>query len=210
MGLDIVLAFAVFAFVTSVTPGPNNLMLLASGMNFGFRASVPHVLGIGGGFFCLLIAVGMGLGGVFARYPQTYEVLKWVGAAYLLYLAWGIAASGAPVGAKLDEPARRAPEQTRGRPLGFLGAALFQWVNPKAWAMAVGAYTAYVPATSGWELVAAAAFLFAAINAPCVSLWALFGSRLRRWLMDPAYRRVFNVAMAVLLVGTLIPLFQRV
>ena len=204
MAIDIVLAFAVFAFVTSVTPGPNNLMLLASGMNFGFRASIPHVLGIGGGFLCLLVAVGMGLGGVFVRYPQTYEILKWVGAAYLLYLAWGIATSGAPVA-----PAGEASEQARGRPLGFLGAALFQWVNPKAWAMAVGAYTAYVPAASGWELVAGAAILFAAINAPCVSLWALFGSRLRRWLMDPGYRRVFNVVMAVLLVGTLVPLFQE-
>jgi len=199
MGLEIVLAFSVFAFVTSVTPGPNNLMLLASGMNFGFRASIPHVLGIGGGFLSLLLAVGMGLGEVFERIPQTYEVLKWAGAFYLLYLAWGIATSGAPSG--------ESSEETRGRPLGFLGAALFQWVNPKAWAMAVGAFTAYVPAASGWLLVVATAMLFAAINAPCVSLWALFGARLRRWLQDPRYRRAFNLAMAALLVGTLVPLF---
>jgi threonine/homoserine/homoserine lactone efflux protein len=197
---DMVAAFSLFAFVSSITPGPNNLMLLASGMNFGFRASIPHMLGISTGFLVMLLAVGFGLGEVFARHPMTYTVMKWAGSVYLVYLAWRIANAGV-----VADPREGA---AKGAPLSFMGAALFQWVNPKAWVMAVSAFSIYIPPASGWVMSVALSTLFAAINLPCVSCWTLFGSRLRRWLKDPRHARVFNVAMAVLLVASLIPIWR--
>lgn len=200
MSLEVVLAFCLFAFVASVTPGPNNLMLLASGMNYGFRASIPHILGVSSGFFGLVIAVGLGLGEVFTRYPQSYAAMKWVGAAYMLFLAWRIATAGTP-----------APEtagETRGKPLGFLGAATFQLVNPKAWVMAAGAFTTYIPASPSATLVVMIATLFATINVPCISGWAVFGARLSQWLREPGYARVFNRGMAAMLVISLMPVLR--
>lgn len=191
------IALCVFAFVSSITPGPNNLMLLASGMNFGFRATIPHMLGICGGFSVMLVAVGFGLGAVFARFPMSYTVMQWAGAAYLLYLAWRIANAGV---VRADDKA------AKGVPLGFFGAAAFQWVNPKAWAMAVSAFSIYVHAPVGWALVLGVSALFAAINLPCVSSWAWFGSGLRQWLREPRYARAFNIAMALLLLATLLPM----
>lgn len=201
MPLEALIALSVFAFVSSITPGPNNLMLLASGMNFGFRRTIPHMLGISLGFFVMVIAVGLGLAQVFARYPLTYTVMKWLGGAYLLYLAWRIANAGVV----------RAEDNTaRGEPLSLLGAAAFQWVNPKAWAMAVSAFSIYVPGPVGWLLVLGVSALFTAINLPCVSSWALFGSGLRQWLREPRRARVFNIAMALLLVATLWPMMGMV
>jgi threonine/homoserine/homoserine lactone efflux protein len=167
MTIDTVVAFALFAFVSSITPGPNNLMLLASGMNFGFKAAVPHMLGISGGFFILLLAVGFGLGEVFARQPVTYTVMKWAGAIYLVYLAWRIANAGA-----VADPVEGA---IKPKPLSFIGAALFQWVNPKAWVMAASTFSIYLPPTSSWLMAVAFSALFTAINLPCVSCWTLFG-----------------------------------
>lgn len=198
MSLEALIALSVFAFVSSITPGPNNLMLLASGMNFGFRRTIPHMLGISVGFFVMVIAVGLGLAQVFARYPVTYTVMKWLGAAYLIYLAWRIANAGV---VRADDSAAG-----NGEPLSLLGAAAFQWVNPKAWAMAVSAFSIYVPGPVGWLLVLGVSALFTAINLPCVSSWALFGSGLRQWLREPRYARVFNVVMALLLVATLLPM----
>ena len=204
MTIDTLVAFALFAFVSSITPGPNNLMLLASGMNFGFRASMPHMLGISGGFFILLLAVGFGLGEVFARYPITYAVMKWAGAIYLVYLAWRIANAGA-----VDDPSEGAASNAiKPTPLSFAGAALFQWVNPKAWVMAASTFSIYLPPASGWAMVLAFSALFAAINLPCVSCWTLFGSKLKRWLKDPRYARVFNIVMAVLLLASLVPILR--
>ena len=194
MDIHLFTALSLFAFVSSITPGPNNLMLLASGVNHGFRATLPHMAGISTGFFILLASVGLGLGLLFAQVPQLYLVLKWLGAAYLLYLAWGVATAGAPKDAEATHP------------LGFWGAASFQWVNPKAWVMAVGAFSSYVPAHSGSALVLGAAALFAAVNLPAIGLWALCGSRLRHWLRIPRYRRIFNGVMAVLLVASLAPM----
>lgn len=200
MPLDIVLAFCLFAFVTSVTPGPNNLMLLASGANFGFRASIPHILGISIGFLIMVIVVGLGLAEVFARYPTSYTAMKWIGVGYLLYLAWKIATT--------DAPSKASTKQGRSRPLSFFGAATFQWVNPKAWIMAVGAFSTYVPTTPGFALIVGVAMLFAMINAPSVAVWALFGSGMRSLLQNPRYRRAFNFGMAALLVGSLVPLLE--
>jgi threonine/homoserine/homoserine lactone efflux protein len=194
MDMQLFAALTLFAFVSSITPGPNNLMLLASGVNHGFRATLPHMAGISTGFFVLLAAVGLGLGLLFEQVPQLYALLKWLGTAYLLYLAWGVATAAAPQDAEA------------GQPLGYWGAAAFQWVNPKAWVMAVGAFSSYVPAHSGSALVLGAAAWFAIVGIPAISLWALCGSRLRHWLRIPRYRRVFNGAMAILLVASLVPM----
>ena len=128
MSTSLLSAFVLFAFVSSITPGPNNTMLLASGVNFGFRRSMPHALGISIGFMLLVICVGLGLGEVFKLFPWAYTLLRYVGAAYLLYLAWKIANAGG----MSDNP------DEHGKPMTFLGAAAFQWVNPKAWIMALG------------------------------------------------------------------------
>jgi threonine/homoserine/homoserine lactone efflux protein len=197
---DIIAAFGLFAFVTSITPGPNNLMLLASGVNYGFRATIPHMLGISCGFLLMLLAVGFGLGEVFARHPVIYSMMKWAGTFYLLYLAWHIANAGI-----VDDSAARTRQ--RG-PLSLPGAALFQWVNPKAWVMAVSAFSIYVPPASGWLIITTMSVFFAAVNLPCVSCWALFGSRLRRWLGDSRRAQLFNLAMAVLLVASLLPIWR--
>ncbi|MES2563077.1 MAG: LysE family translocator [Pseudomonadota bacterium] len=199
MSADMLLAFALFAFVTSVTPGPNNIMLLASGVNFGFRATIPHILGISTGFLFMVIAVGLGLTEVFARYPLSYIAMRWIGVVYLLYLAWTIAHAGAP------KPRDHA---SSGRPLGYWGAAAFQWVNPKAWAMAVGAFSAYVPANSSMAMVVGIAVLFAVINGPSVSVWAVCGSQMRQFFQVPRYQRIFNYSMAALLLISMVPLLN--
>ncbi|MBM7059297.1 LysE family translocator [Pseudomonas sp. UL073] len=197
MSLELLLAFALFAFVTSVTPGPNNMMLLASGVNFGVRRSVPHMLGISIGFMVLVVAVGLGLGQLFERFPPAYTALRYLGAAYLLYLAWKIARSGAPDSG-----------ESRGKPFSFLQAAAFQWVNPKAWIMAIGAITTYTPQEQFFTNVVLIAALFALINCPSVGLWTVAGSLLRRWLDRPQVLRAFNLGMAVLLVASLYPILS--
>lgn len=196
LSVDLLLAFALFALVTSITPGPNNTMLLASGVNFGFNRSIPHILGISCGFFVLVLAVGLGLGAVFEAYPLLYSVLRYVGAAYLLYLAWKIARSG-----PMSEE-----QQGQGQPLGYWGAAAFQWVNPKAWVMAVGAISTYTPLQGYFTNVLVIAAVFALINAPTVSLWAACGSLLRNVLRNPRWLRLFNLGMAGLLMISLAPL----
>ena len=162
---DLFAALVAFAFVTSITPGPNNLMLLASGANFGLRRTLPHMLGIGVGFTVMVALVGAGLIRVFDAVPASYAVLKAVGAAYMLLLAWKIA--------------RAAPPDAGGRPgapFTFLQAALFQWVNPKAWAMALTAVSVYAPSRS-LGAVALVAGVFGLVNLPSVSAWAALGQR---------------------------------
>ena len=196
MTSELLLAFILFAFVTSVTPGPNNMMLLASGVNFGIRRSLPHMLGISLGFMLLVAAVGLGLGQLFEQFPPPYTVLRYGGAAYLLYLAWKIASSGAP----------DADGKATGKPLTFLQAAAFQWVNPKAWVMALGSITTYLPAQhTPWQLLGLVA-LMGVINMPTTSTWALFGSSMRRHLQEPRFLRIFNTAAALALVASLYPL----
>ncbi|PBP63436.1 lysine transporter LysE [Pseudomonas syringae] len=197
LSFDLLLAFTLFAFVTSITPGPNNMMLLASGVNFGFSRTLPHMLGISVGFFVLVLAVGFGLGSVFKAWPVLYTILRYVGAAYLLYLAWKIATSG-PASDKVD---------SQGKPLSFMGAALFHWVNPKAWIMAIGAISTYTPMQGYFYNVLVISAVFALINLPSVGVWAGFGSLLRNVLRDPLGLRIFNGVMAALLVASLYPLF---
>ncbi len=194
--LNLLSAFVLFAFVSSITPGPNNTMLLASGVNFGVRRTIPHALGVSIGFMVMVLGVGLGLGEVFKVYPLAYSVLRYAGAAYLVYLAWKIANSG-PMNSE---------EQTTRKPLGFLGAAAFQWVNPKAWVMAVGAITTYTPAQGYLFNVIVIAAVFCLVNLPSVCVWVVFGSALRRFLQDPRWLRLFNLLMAALLVLSLYPL----
>jgi len=196
LSLDLLLGFALFALVTSITPGPNNTMLLASGVNFGFNRTIPHMLGITCGFFVLVVAVGFGLGAVFQTYPLLYTVLRYVGAAYLLYLAWKIAHSG-PVSES---------EKGESKPISYLGAAAFQWVNPKAWIMAIGAISTYTPMQGYFTNVIVIAAVFALINLPSVSVWAGCGTLLRNVLKDRRWLRLFNWGMALLLVASLYPL----
>jgi threonine/homoserine/homoserine lactone efflux protein len=198
MSLDLLAALAAFALVSSITPGPNNLMLMTSGTHFGFRRTVPHLLGVSGGFVVMTLLIGLGVAGLFTAFPLSFEVLKWVSVAYLLYLAWHIAT--APPLSELSD----APELDR-KPLTFFQAALFQWVNPKAWTMALTAVTAYAPKTNPLMGLAVIAVVFGAINLPSVSLWTLMGVQLRRFLSKPQAQRAFNIGAALLLVATLYP-----
>lgn len=193
MTYDILLALIAFAFVSSITPGPNNLMLMASGANFGFRRSIPHMLGIGLGFTFMVLLVGTGLVQLFDTYPVSYTVLKIASVAYLLFLAWKIANAA---------PAKGHSET--GTPMTFLQAAAFQWVNPKAWAMALTATTAYTPDQT-LQAIAVVALVFGAVNLPSVSTWTVLGQQMARFLTNPRRLVVFNWTMATLLVASLYP-----
>ena len=197
MPLDTFLALVLFAFTTSITPGPNNMMLFASGVNFGFRRTIPHMFGIGAGFFSLLLGVGLGLGALLHTVPLVYTVLKFAGGAYLVWIAWKIATS------------RSLSEGKTGvEPMSFLAAAAFQWINPKAWMMAVTAMATYTNPALYIVSVLIVGLAFAAVNVPSVSTWAGFGSALREWLSDPVRLKWFNITMAVLLVLSLWPMLK--
>jgi threonine/homoserine/homoserine lactone efflux protein len=179
-----------YAFLMSSTPGPNNLMLTASGANFGYRRTLPHIAGIGVGHGLQIWLTCLGLGALFTAYPQLHTTLRVVGALTLVYLAWKLA--GSRIAERSDAAAK---------PLSFTQAAAFQAVNPKSWIKAVTVASVFMPA--GWS-AASGALLVATINVaitlPCVSMWALFGVGLRRFLTDPLRRRVFNAIMAASLV----------
>jgi threonine/homoserine/homoserine lactone efflux protein len=188
-----------FAVATSITPGPNNIMLTASGANFGFRRTLPHLLGVAIGFTFMVLAIGLGLSEIFERLPVIHQVLRYGGAAYLLYLAYRIA-TAAPTTPNAAQPV--------GRPLTFLQAALFQWVNPKGWMMAVGAISTYT--TVGGDLMLESvmiALIFGAIGLPSAALWAALGVAIGRLLQARWALRAFNIAMALLLVASLALMF---
>ena len=194
---DLFVALLGFAFVTSITPGPNNLMVMASGANFGFRPTIPHMLGISVGFCVMTLLMGLGLAGLFLTLPWLKGVLKVLAVLYMLWLPWKIAHAGAP-----------AEGRANGAwPMTFLQAAAFQWVNPKAWAMALGAIAAYA---GGGEIgvLVLVAVTFATVNLPSISVWAYAGDRLRLALSNPGRLRAFNWTMAVLLVLSLIPVLR--
>jgi len=196
--LDLLLPLISFAFVSSVTPGPNNLMLLASGVNFGFSRTIPHMLGIGAGFMLMILLIGIGLGELFRLVPELYVGLRYVGAAYMLLLAWRLARAGGVGDA--ERPSR---------PMSFLQAAAFQWVNPKAWVMAVYAIATFTLPTQYLVSVLVVTLVFGLINIPCVGSWAMFGTALRRYLTEPRIVRVFNGVMAALLVASIVPILRH-
>lgn len=191
---DLLFALAGFALVTVITPGPNNLMLMTSGANFGFRRSIPHMLGVGLGFPMMIVLVGLGVMQVFDLWPLSYIILKVLSVLYMLYLAWKIANTAPPTG---------TPAAT-GTPLTFLQATAFQWVNPKAWSMALGAITLYA---TGRDLAAIlwVAGTYVAMGCISTTSWTVLGQQLRRLLNRPNRLRVFNWAMAALLIASLIP-----
>lgn len=198
MELGILVSLIGFAFATSATPGPNTLMLLASGVNYGFRRTVPHMLGIGFGFLALLLCVGFGLGALLQQMPTLYLVLKFAGGAYLVYLAWRIAVSRTIGASNVSDS----------RPMKFVEAAAFQWVNPKAWAIAIAAMATYTNAANAILSTILVGVVFFLVNLPSASIWTMFGSMLREWLSHPTRLKVFNICMAVLLVASLWPMLR--
>jgi len=198
MTYDILIALIGFAFASSITPGPNNLMLMASGANYGLPRTVPHMLGISLGHAFMVTMVGIVLLQVFVTYPDVNIVLKVFSAIYMSWLAWKIANAVPP----------QASEVT-GKPFTFLQAAAFQWVNPKAWFMAITAISAYAPQDRGVIIGSLmVALVFATVNLPSVTLWALTGVQLRRWLGTAKRLRRFNATMATLLLMSLYPILR--
>ena len=193
MSFAILTALLGFAFVTTVTPGPNNLMLMASGANFGFRRTLPHMLGIVGGLSVMALLVGAGLMALFDALPALNLVLKVASVCYLLWLALKIA-TAAPM----------SERDADSRPMTFLQAAAFQWVNPKAWAMCLSAITLYAPDRTLLS-VAIVAGAFAVVCFPAISVWAWLGTVVRQWLSNATRLKVFNITMAALLVASLYP-----
>jgi threonine/homoserine/homoserine lactone efflux protein len=198
MSQPLLIAFLMFAVVMFFTPGPNNIMLLSSGLTHGFRRTLPHMAGVTFGFAFMVAAVGLGLGTIFIAYPVLQTILKYAGAAYLIYLAAAIAMSGtAPLGH--DNP--RAP-------MTFWGAAMFQWVNAKGWVMVIGTITAYAAIASfPWNIVIQTAISLVMGTLSTVA-WALFGSALRSLLTSPRAVRAFNIVMAALLLASLYQVFR--
>ncbi len=197
MSVESMLALLGFAFATSITPGPSNLILLAASANFGFWRSTPLVLGISLSFLSMLLIVGFGLGQVLRANESLYTVLKILSLFYILWLAWKIARS---------LPMKSGGDETASRPLTFLQMALLQWVNPKAWAVALTVTVAYTTPTNFAASLLLMTLVFGIVNLPSVSAWAVFGSVLGKILHDPVKVRTFNLLMAALLVASMLPI----
>lgn len=194
MSFTVFLSFVLYSFVTSITPGPNNIMLAASGVNFGFKRSIPHILGIGCGFGFMVVVVGLGIGSILSSNVILYECLKIIGIAYLLYLAYKIYRSGA-----------METDTKQSKPLTFMQAALFQWVNPKAWVMALGAMMTYLAGDSAtyWYLILG--LTYGLVGIPSTGVWALIGEKLQILLLHDARRlKLFNITMSLLLVASVL------
>ncbi|WP_458024560.1 LysE family translocator [Providencia stuartii] len=194
MNIETFISLSMFSFVTSITPGPNNIMLLASGMNFGLKRTMPHALGVSIGFLVMLIAVGMGVGALIKSSEIVYNILKYLGIAYLLWLAWKTTISRSVGSAK----------NSNEKPLTLLEAALFQWVNPKAWMMAIPGMALYTDSTNPYSSMLLVAVIFSLINFPSVTIWAMFGSELRERLKNPNVLKKFNLIMGLLLAASAI------
>ncbi|WP_283711090.1 LysE family translocator [Pseudoalteromonas prydzensis] len=193
MNIELLSALALFALVSSITPGPNNFMLMSSGANFGFKRTVPHMLGVALGFVLMLVLVGLGVMQLFDLFPISYQVLKVLCVSYLFYLAYKIATSHAP----------DSSSKAEAKPFTFVQAALFQWVNPKAWTMALSAISIYAPSKT-FNAILLVGLVFGLINLPCVSSWTLLGQKLQNYLNDPRRLRLFNITMALLLITSVL------
>lgn len=194
MPAETLIALTAFGIAAAFTPGPNNIMLAASGMNFGFRRTAPHMAGIVLGFATMLLSVGFGLGTLFAAYPSAQIALKLAGTIYLLWLAWRIA-NAAP-----------ANPTARPRPISFLEAALFQWVNPKGLVAVFSAISIFIHPERAVSDVFIVALVFFAVSIGAVVSWTAFGTALRVLLGDQRKVRIFNIAMALLLVVSIAPM----
>lgn len=190
-------ALVMFTLVASITPGPNNMMLLASGANFGFVRTLPHMLGIGLGMALMLVLVGLGIMQLFERVPLAQDILKVIGTVYLLYLAYRIAVAASPDVKHSDEA----------KPMSVIGAMLFQWVNPKAWTMALTILSVYAPEQS-LQAIMLVTLVFAIVSFPAISVWAALGTQLQKFLTNAQRLRWFNWSMAVMLVVSLYPMLR--
>jgi threonine/homoserine/homoserine lactone efflux protein len=196
MTMEILMGLMLFTFASSVTPGPNNLMLMASGVNFGFILTLPHILGVSLGFVFMAILVGLGVMKLFDTYPMTYDILKVMTVFYMLYLAYKIATSSN----NMDE------NKTSSRPMTFLQAAMFQWINPKAWSIALTAISVYAPSKS-IHAVVLVSVISGLVGFPCMTCWVTLGTKIKTLLTKPSSLKVFNYTMATLLVLSLYPIF---
>ncbi len=197
--MELYLAIFLFGLSAGITPGPNNIMLMASGMNFGIKKSIPHILGVCIGFPIMVILIGLGFSIMFEQYPILHEVIKILGLVYLLFLSWLIASASPD---KL--------ENKKSKPFTLLQAALFQWVNPKAWVIATSSISAYTTLTDDiyWQvLLIAAIFFFAAVISS--STWLVFGKGIKQVLQSPKQQRFFNISMALILVVSVFPVIQQ-
>src|ERR1044072_7215498 len=198
MSHSLLIAFVMFARVMFFTPGPNNIMLLSSGLTYGFRPTIPHIMGITVGFAFMVGAVGLGLGTIFIAYPVLQTILKYAGVAYLVYLAAHIA---------MSEPPSAEQDNRRG-PMTFWGAAMVQGVNAKGWVMVIGTITAYAAiAAYPWN-IAIQLGLSLLLGILSCTAWALCGTALRPVLTSRLAVRTFNIVMAVLLLASLYPVFM--
>ncbi|WP_299806724.1 LysE family translocator [uncultured Shewanella sp.] len=196
--MELILTIALFAFSSGITPGPNNIMLMSSGVNFGVKRSLPHLLGICIGFPAMVLAIGLGLSAVFQSFPILHTIIKYVGIGYMLYLAWLIANSSAKINSK-DTPS----------PLTFLQAAAFQWVNPKAWIMGIGAIAAFTSMSQTLApQVLTISLVFFVVALPSAFVWLGFGVALKRILKNQKQQKIFNVTMALLLVLSILPMIR--
>lgn len=188
-------AAALFAMATSITPGPNNTMLLASGVNFGWARTLPHLAGVSGGLLFILLLGALGIQQWLFQLHWLHETVKWLGAIYLSHLAWRLFRTDA------SAPSGQPPQA---KPMTFLEAAVFQWVNPKVWAMVFGFFSTYVPAQASLPAAITLCVLFALVNLPCVGLWAFAGDRLNHWLRAGQRLKRFNRMMGIFLLGSVI------
>ena len=189
------LSILIFAVSTTITPGPNNIMIMASGINYGIKKSIPHLFGICLGIPIMIIMIGLGFSIVFKMYPFLHVVIKILGVLYLIYLAWLIASS--------------SPESfknNKSQPLTFIQGILFQWVNPKAWVIATSAISAYTTASSDINTqVILITLIFLTVEFPCVGVWLIFGTAIKRYLKSDKMQRSFNICMALLLIASIMP-----
>lgn len=194
MNVEVLLALMLFATVSTVTPGPNNLMLMASGANFGFKRTIPHMVGIGLGFGLMIFLVGMGLMNIFEIFPMSHVILKTLSVMYLVYLAYKIARAGQPTHQSIEGA----------KPLTFLQACAFQWVNPKAWSMALTAISVYSPDRTLLSIFIIST-VFALVNIPSVSVWTVLGQKISVILHDQRRLKIFNFTMAGCLLASIYP-----
>jgi threonine/homoserine/homoserine lactone efflux protein len=198
--MELYFAIWLFALSTTITPGPNNIMIMASGVNFGIRRSIPHLLGVCFGFPPMVISLGLGFNHVLSMYPIIHESIKVIGVLYLLYLAWLIANSSP---SSLDSDIAK--------PISFIKAALFQWLNPKAWVMAIGAISAYTSITSNiFMQILYIALVFFIVAFPCLCVWLFFGTTLKKYLTNIKHQKMFNKVMASILVLSVVPAIHAV
>ncbi|MBT7825418.1 MAG: LysE family translocator [Bacteroidetes bacterium] len=191
-----ILSITSFGLASTMTPGPNNIMLLSSGLTFGYKRTIPHALGVNFGFPVMVLCVGLGIGKLFEVFPFIYTALKVVGIGYLLWMAWHIANTKGT----LDT------NNTKDKPFTFLQAALFQWINPKAWVMAVTSTAAFI---TDHQIAYIQVMIISCIYFFCAILstnsWAVGGVMLRRFIQKKRFVQIFNITMAILIVGSILP-----